>query len=300
MTACREAIAFLNDPVTGCEVGAERAFLKRLGGGCQLPIAGYAKKNGGTHRAGGAGRERRRAGDDPRCRSRGPPMRSTALGTGLADEILAAGRPRPPRRGLSRGAGMMSEIENEKRFMTKQGRVTIIGAGPGDPGLITLRGAQCIREADVIVYDHLVGPEILRHAGEKARLIYAGKQGGKHTLSQGEINDLLVEEARKGRSSPGSRGAIPSSSAGAAKRRRSSGRRASPSRSSPGSPPRSPCPPMRGSRSPTGAIRPRWPSSRAMRIRPRGRAASTGRRSPGSGRWSSSWRSRTSRRSRRT
>ncbi|MBU1149347.1 MAG: uroporphyrinogen-III C-methyltransferase, partial [Proteobacteria bacterium] len=82
--------------------------------------------------------------------------------------------------------------------MTEKGRVYIIGAGPGDPGLITLRGVQCIREADVIIYDHLVSPEILRHAGEKTRLIYAGKQGGDHTLSQWEINNLLVAEARQG------------------------------------------------------------------------------------------------------
>jgi uroporphyrinogen III methyltransferase/synthase len=82
--------------------------------------------------------------------------------------------------------------------MAEKGRVTIIGAGPGDPGLITLRGVQCIREAEVIVYDHLVGREILRHAGPHARLIYAGKQGGKHAVSQGEINDLLVAEAKKG------------------------------------------------------------------------------------------------------
>jgi uroporphyrinogen III methyltransferase / synthase len=82
--------------------------------------------------------------------------------------------------------------------MIKQGKVYIIGAGPGDPGLITLRGAACIREADVIIYDHLVGPEILRHAGAKARLIYAGKQGGDHTLSQDEINRRLVEEAGQG------------------------------------------------------------------------------------------------------
>ncbi|MBU2261320.1 MAG: uroporphyrinogen-III C-methyltransferase [Proteobacteria bacterium] len=82
--------------------------------------------------------------------------------------------------------------------MTEKGRVYIIGAGPGDPGLITLRAVQCIREADVIVYDYLIGPEILRHAGEKARLIYAGKQGGDHTLSQWQINALLVEEAGKG------------------------------------------------------------------------------------------------------
>ena len=82
--------------------------------------------------------------------------------------------------------------------MTGKGRVYIIGAGPGDPGLITLRGVQCIREADVIIYDHLVSPEILRHAGEKTRLIYAGKQGGDHTLSQWEINNLLVAEAGQG------------------------------------------------------------------------------------------------------
>jgi uroporphyrinogen III methyltransferase/synthase len=83
--------------------------------------------------------------------------------------------------------------------MTGKGRVYIIGAGPGDPGLITLRGAQCIREAEVIVYDYLVHPEILRHAGEKARRIYAGKQGGDHTLSQDQINRLLVEEAGAGK-----------------------------------------------------------------------------------------------------
>ncbi|MBM4315337.1 MAG: uroporphyrinogen-III C-methyltransferase [Deltaproteobacteria bacterium] len=78
------------------------------------------------------------------------------------------------------------------------GMVYIIGAGPGDPGLITIRGVQCIREADVIVYDHLVNPEILRHAGEKARLIYAGKHGGDHTLCQSEINALLIAEAKEG------------------------------------------------------------------------------------------------------
>jgi uroporphyrinogen III methyltransferase/synthase len=82
--------------------------------------------------------------------------------------------------------------------MGEKGKVYIIGAGPGDPGLITLRGAECIREAEVIIYDHLVNPDILRHAGEKAVMIYAGKQGGDHTLSQDEINRRLVEEAGRG------------------------------------------------------------------------------------------------------
>ena len=82
--------------------------------------------------------------------------------------------------------------------MTGKGKVYIIGAGPGDPGLITLRGAACIGEADVIVYDHLASPEILRHARREVHLIYAGKQGGDHTLSQDEINRRLVEEAGSG------------------------------------------------------------------------------------------------------
>jgi len=68
-----------------------------------------------------------------------------------------------------------------------------------------LRAAQCIREAEVIVYDHLVGPESSAHASPKARLIYAGKQGGRHTSPRGDQRPP-VTEARKGRSSRGSRG----------------------------------------------------------------------------------------------
>jgi len=82
--------------------------------------------------------------------------------------------------------------------MTKRGRVYIIGAGPGDPGLITLRGVECIEEADVIIYDYLVNPEILRHARPDARRIYAGKREGEHTFPQDEINRRLVEEAESG------------------------------------------------------------------------------------------------------
>src|SRR3989339_885020 len=82
--------------------------------------------------------------------------------------------------------------------MAKRGMVYIIGAGPGDPGLITLRGVECIREADVVIYDYLVNPEILRHARPDVRLIYAGKRGGEHTLVQDEINRRLVEEAGTG------------------------------------------------------------------------------------------------------
>ncbi|MCU0530798.1 MAG: uroporphyrinogen-III C-methyltransferase, partial [Syntrophales bacterium] len=82
--------------------------------------------------------------------------------------------------------------------MKKKGKVYIIGAGPGDPGLITLRGAECIEQADVVVYDYLANEEFLRRARKDARLIYVGKKGGDHTLPQGEINRILADEALKG------------------------------------------------------------------------------------------------------
>jgi len=82
--------------------------------------------------------------------------------------------------------------------LSKKGKVFIIGAGPGDPGLITLRGAECIGQADVVVYDYLANEDFLRRARKDARLIYVGKKGGDHTLPQGEINRILADEARKG------------------------------------------------------------------------------------------------------
>ena len=79
------------------------------------------------------------------------------------------------------------------------GLVYLIGAGPGDPGLLTIRGADAIRASDVVVYDYLVHPEILRHSRSGAELIYVGKQAGVASVSQHEINDLLVRLARSGK-----------------------------------------------------------------------------------------------------
>jgi uroporphyrinogen III methyltransferase/synthase len=81
---------------------------------------------------------------------------------------------------------------------TTKGKVYIIGAGPGDAGLITLKGIDCLRVADVVIYDYLVSKDLLKYARGDARFIYAGKQGSAHTLSQWQINDLLVKEAKAG------------------------------------------------------------------------------------------------------
>jgi uroporphyrinogen III methyltransferase/synthase len=81
----------------------------------------------------------------------------------------------------------------------KGGKCFLVGAGPGDLGLVTLRAKECIERAEVIVYDYLCNPEMLRWAPENAELIFAGKKAGEHTKTQDEINALLVEKTREGK-----------------------------------------------------------------------------------------------------
>jgi uroporphyrinogen III methyltransferase/synthase len=81
----------------------------------------------------------------------------------------------------------------------KLGRVSLVGAGPGDPGLLTVRALERLREAEVVVYDRLVNPELLDEAPEEALRIFAGKRVGAHCLPQAAINALLVHHASAGR-----------------------------------------------------------------------------------------------------
>lgn len=80
----------------------------------------------------------------------------------------------------------------------KVGKVYLIGAGPGDPGLLTLRARDCLAQADAVVYDRLAEPCILDYCRPEARLIYVGKASSQHTMKQEEINKLLVSLAREG------------------------------------------------------------------------------------------------------
>ena len=80
------------------------------------------------------------------------------------------------------------------------GRVTLVGAGPGDPELLTLRAVKALRGARLVLYDHLVGKEVLRYVAEDADLIYVGKESSHHTLPQKSIINLMVRLARSGRS----------------------------------------------------------------------------------------------------
>lgn len=82
--------------------------------------------------------------------------------------------------------------------MSETGKVYLIGAGPGDPGLVTVRARQLIERADVIVYDYLANPQILDWARDEAERIYVGKTAGRHSIPQDEIEEILVARAKKG------------------------------------------------------------------------------------------------------
>ena len=81
----------------------------------------------------------------------------------------------------------------------KFGKVYLVGAGPGDPGLITVKGLACLKQADVVVYDRLVDESILSEVRPDAEKIYVGKASNHHTMEQGLINQLLIHKSREGK-----------------------------------------------------------------------------------------------------
>jgi uroporphyrin-III C-methyltransferase len=91
---------------------------------------------------------------------------------------------------------LMRQARSER---SGSGRVHLVGAGPGDPELLTLRAVRLLGQTDVIVYDHLVSADILDLVAPEAQRIYVGKQRGNHSMPQQEINSLLVRLAQQGR-----------------------------------------------------------------------------------------------------
>jgi uroporphyrin-III C-methyltransferase len=86
-----------------------------------------------------------------------------------------------------------------KNVSPTHGIVYIVGGGPGDPGLITVKGLECLRRADVVLHDRLVAQELLTEVPSHAELIDVGKEPKRHRRSQEEINDLMIEKARAGK-----------------------------------------------------------------------------------------------------
>ena len=98
-----------------------------------------------------------------------------------------------------------SQIQNflmqsrQKGAALRPGSVCLVGAGPGDPELLTLKALRRIAEADVVLYDNLVGPEILKWVTQGAECHYVGKKAAKHALPQDEVNQWLIDLARAGK-----------------------------------------------------------------------------------------------------
>ncbi len=91
---------------------------------------------------------------------------------------------------------LQDELDKPER---ETGEIILVGAGPGDAGLLTLRGLQAIQQADVVFHDHLVTQPVLELVRRDAELICVGKRAGEHSVPQHETNQLLVEAAKAGK-----------------------------------------------------------------------------------------------------
>lgn len=96
---------------------------------------------------------------------------------------------------------MIIELKNKskKSVNAKIGKVYLVGSGPGDLGLLTLKGLELLKKADVIIYDRLVSKAIIQEIPSKTRKLYVGKSTGKHSVPQENINKLMIKEATEGK-----------------------------------------------------------------------------------------------------
>lgn len=177
----------LCQPETEAAFVAERQYLKALGGSCNAPCAAY-------------------------CRREGQSLVMSAMYAPDRKHMVHVEQQIPLEESgniqlLSRARKLAGLVTEEVLRAIRQKpacpeavspQVSLVGAGPGDAGLVTCRGLSCIRRADVILYDNLISGSLLNEARLDAKLVYAGKRSGAHHLSQREISRLLVEEALAG------------------------------------------------------------------------------------------------------
>lgn len=187
-----EILKSIHSGTAAAELFAEREFLRILEGGCNAPCGAW-------------------------CRIQEKTMMMTAMyardgihpvifeeklavgeetAQSQADKVMAREEEGPFSGGLMETAGRLAE-RLAARLQYKP--VYLVGAGPGDGGLITRKGLECLRQADVVVYDNLISGSLLNEARLDAELIYAGKRSGKHSMRQEQIQRILVEKAMEGK-----------------------------------------------------------------------------------------------------
>ncbi|MDY2898440.1 uroporphyrinogen-III C-methyltransferase [Clostridium fessum] len=167
-----------DDRTSRYEALCERAFVRTLNGGCSSPVAAHARVQNGKLFLMGLYYDEE-TGGYKKGTVKGNPERAEALGRDLAIKLRQDYR--------------------KEQEQVPVGKVWLVGAGPGDPGLFTLKGKEVLSRADVVVYDALVGSGVLTMIPKDAELINVGKRSSNHLAPQETINRILVEEAKKGK-----------------------------------------------------------------------------------------------------
>ena len=180
---------WVHDPAASICLLAERSFVRSLAGGCNAPLAMRCTYDATTRllelhvldgrRVTGPGRDKLERWDMGQARR----VHFSAFLTGPETELAA----------------QAAAIARDWARSLPQGRVDLIGAGPGGIDLITIQGKKCLEQADAIVYDRLASPGFLGLARSDAKLYPVGKKAGEHTVPQEQIIDLLVALARQGK-----------------------------------------------------------------------------------------------------
>ena len=170
---CEDCMQAIHDEDTWQMFLTERSFLRAIGGGCNEAAAVDVRMDGQKVSV-----RARYAGDGLHMKEK--MVTGTRCGNIEEDRKLA----------VSLGEQIAARLQN--------GKVYLIGAGPGDTDLITMKGMEALKEADVIVYDHLASPSLLNTTKDEAEWIDAGKFAGHHRMKQAEIEELLIEKAMAG------------------------------------------------------------------------------------------------------
>lgn len=170
---CEDCMQAIHDEDTWQMFLTERSFLRAIGGGCNEAAAVDVRMDGQKVSV-----RARYAGDGLHMKEK--MVTGTRCGNIEEDRKLA----------VSLGEQIAARLQN--------GKVYLIGAGPGDTDLITMKGMEALKEADVIVYDHLASPSLLNTTKDEAEWIDAGKFAGHHRMKQAEIEELLIEKAMEG------------------------------------------------------------------------------------------------------
>lgn len=177
----KEIMPALHSVNTAAELAAEREYLTILGGSCNAPCGAYCREEDGRLVMTAMFAQ---DGVHPAYRKEHVELEmDSAAADGQADYLLT----------------MAKELAEKIAVQIRFKPVSLVGAGPGDSGLFTRKGLDCVRRADVIVYDNLISGSILNEARLDAELIYAGKRSNHHHLTQNQINALLVEQALLGK-----------------------------------------------------------------------------------------------------